>query len=55
MKKLMIDLDETICEGGYLEAVNEYLHTDYQYTDIFHMDNFHIRSSIQSYHVQGYT
>ena len=36
MKKIMIDLDETICEGGYLEAVNEYLHTDYQYTDIPH-------------------
>lgn len=36
MKKLMIDLDETICEGGYLEAVNEYLKTDYKYTDIPH-------------------
>lgn len=36
MKKLMIDLDETICQGGYLEAVNDYLKTDYQYTDIPH-------------------
>lgn len=36
MKKLMIDLDETICQGGYLEAVNEYLKTDYKYTDIPH-------------------
>ncbi len=34
MKKLMIDLDETICTGGYLEAVNEYLKTDYKDTDI---------------------
>lgn len=36
MKKLMIDLDETICQWGYLEAVNEYLKTDYKYTDIPH-------------------
>ena len=36
MKKLMIDLDETICEGGYLEAVNAYLKTNYQYEDIPH-------------------
>ena len=36
MKKLMIDLDETICQGGYLGAVNEYLKTDYKDTDIPH-------------------
>jgi len=32
----MIDLDETICTGGYLEAVNAFLHTNYQDTDIPH-------------------
>lgn len=36
MKKLMIDLDETICTGGYLDAVNEYLKTNYQEGDIPH-------------------
>ena len=34
MKKLMIDLDETICSPGYLEAVNNYLNTNYKYEDI---------------------
>lgn len=34
MKKIVIDLDETICEGGYLEALNHFLHTDYTYDDI---------------------
>lgn len=34
MKKLMIDLDETICTGGYLQAVNEYLKTNYKEEDI---------------------
>ena len=34
MKKLMIDLDETICSPGYLEEVNKYLGTNYQYEDI---------------------
>lgn len=36
MQKLMIDLDETICYGGYLEAVNKYLKTNYCETDIEH-------------------
>lgn len=36
MKKLMIDLDETICTGGYLDAVNAYLKTNYQEGDIPH-------------------
>lgn len=34
MKKLMIDLDETICSPRYLEEVNKYLGTNYQYEDI---------------------
>ena len=34
MKKLMIDLDETICSPAYLEEVNKYLGTNYQYEDI---------------------
>ncbi|MCI8393895.1 MAG: hypothetical protein HFH86_00215 [Bacilli bacterium] len=34
MKKIMIDLDETIVSGGYLEALNEYLHTNYRPKDV---------------------
>ena len=34
MKKLMIDLDETICTGGYLQAVNDYLKTNYKEEEI---------------------
>lgn len=34
MKKVMIDLDDTICTGGYLEALNEYLNTNYTYDDV---------------------
>ncbi len=34
MKKIMIDLDETICSPSYLEEVNKYMHTNYQYEDI---------------------
>lgn len=34
MKKVMIDLDGTIVEGGYLEVLNEYLGTNYTYDDV---------------------
>lgn len=34
MKKIMIDLDETICSPAYLEEVNKYLNTEYRYEDI---------------------
>ncbi len=34
MKKIMIDLDETICSPAYLEEVNKYLGTNYKYEDI---------------------
>lgn len=34
MKKIMIDLDETIVKDGYLKAVNDYKHTNYQPEDI---------------------
>lgn len=30
----MIDLDETIVSGGYLEALNDYLKTDYKQDDV---------------------
>ena len=33
MRKIMIDLDDTIVEGGYLEVLNEYLGTNYTYQD----------------------
>lgn len=32
-QKIMIDLDDTIVEGGYLEVLNEYLGTNYTYED----------------------
>ncbi len=34
MKKIMIDLDETIVSGGYIEALNNYLGTNYKVGDI---------------------
>ena len=34
MKKIMIDLDETICSPSYLKEVNKYLNTNYTYEDI---------------------
>ena len=34
MKKIMIDLDETICSPSYLKEVNKYLNTDHKYEDI---------------------
>ena len=34
MKKIMIDLDETICSPSYLKEVNKYLNTNYKYEDI---------------------
>lgn len=34
MKKIMIDLDETIVSGGYIEALNAYLGTNYKPEDI---------------------
>lgn len=34
MKKIMIDLDDTIVEGGYLDVLNKYLGTSYTYADV---------------------
>lgn len=34
MKRIMIDLDDTICTGGYLEILNEYFNTSYTYNDL---------------------
>lgn len=34
MKKIMIDLDETIVYGGYLDVINEYLNKNYKIEDI---------------------
>lgn len=33
MQKIMIDIDDTIVEGGYLDVLNEYLETNYTYED----------------------
>ena len=34
MKKIMIDMDDVICGGGFLKLVNDFLGTDYKETDI---------------------
>lgn len=33
MKKLVIDIDEVICENGFLNLANKYLNKDYKITD----------------------
>lgn len=34
MKTIMVDLDDTLVSGGYLDIVNEYLNKDYKEEDI---------------------
>lgn len=34
MKKIMLDMDDVICEGGFLKIVNQFLNTNYQKEDI---------------------
>ncbi len=34
MKKIMIDMDDVICGGGFLKLVNDFLGTDYKEEDI---------------------
>ena len=34
MKKIMIDMDDVICDGGFLSLVNQFLGTSYQKEDI---------------------
>jgi len=34
MKKIMIDMDDVICDGGFLSLVNEFLKTDYKIENI---------------------
>ena len=33
-KKIMIDLDDTICKDGYLKVLNDYFNTNYTYEDL---------------------
>lgn len=33
MRKIMIDMDDVICTGGYLELLNKYLNTNYKIDD----------------------
>ena len=33
MKKLIIDVDDVICEGSYLSLLNKFLKTNYTYDD----------------------
>lgn len=34
MKKIMVDMDDVICDGGFLSLVNQFLGTDYKKEDI---------------------
>lgn len=34
MKKIMVDMDDVICEGGFLSLVNQFLKTNYKIEDI---------------------
>lgn len=34
MKKIMIDMDDVICDGGFLSLVNKFLKTNYQKKDL---------------------
>ena len=34
MKKLMIDMDDVICDGGFLTLVNQFLNTNYKIEDV---------------------
>ena len=34
MKKIMIDMDDVICDGGFLSLVNQFLGTNYKKEDI---------------------
>ncbi len=45
MKKIMIDLDETIVMDGYLKALNDYKHTNYKAEDI---DSYFVEDILSS-------
>lgn len=34
MKKIMVDMDDVICDGGFLKVVNNFLKTDYKLEEI---------------------
>lgn len=34
MERIMIDMDDVICDGGFLELVNQFLNTNYKKEDI---------------------
>lgn len=34
MKKIMIDMDDVICDGGFLSLVNQFLDTNYKIDDV---------------------
>lgn len=51
MKKIMIDLDDTICTGGYLEVLNEYFDTSYTYDDL---DDYYVESLVPDDRLEEY-
>ncbi len=52
MKKIMIDLDDTITTGGYLDIVNKYLNTNLTYENInnqYWVDNIIPKEKLTKY------
>ena len=46
MKKIMIDMDDVICGGGFLAIINEFLGTSYREEDI---KTYYIQDIIPEY------
>jgi len=51
MRRIMIDLDDTIVEGGYLQVLNKYMGTNYTYDDV---DTYFVESLLPEDKVQEY-
>ena len=51
MKKLLIDMDDVICHGAMLKAINTYLNTNYTYDDA---DGYYIQTLIPDDQESGF-
>lgn len=50
-RTIMIDLDDTIVEGGYLQVLNKYLGTNYTYNDV---EDYFVESLLPEDKLQDY-
>lgn len=51
MKKLMIDMDDVICIGGFIDLVNEYLNTTH---DINNITNYYVQDLMTEEEYEGF-